>query len=79
MDHSITIAINFISSKDTDEDRPIDSKIVNIEVITYDNVNIVIEELFEWILSRYQIGLETRIRGSYFIFVCVNLMYYKCH
>ena len=27
----------------------------------------------------YQIGLETSMRNSDFIFHCVNLLYYKCH
>ena len=45
----------------------------------YDNAKEVIEELFEWLLNRYQIGLETWMRGSDFIFNCVYLLYYKCH
>ena len=28
---------------------------------------------------RYQIGFETSMRGSEFIFDCVNLSYYKCY
>ena len=55
------------------------SKSDNIEVMTYDNTNEVIKEIFELLLSRYQIGLETSMRGSYFIFNGVNLLYYKCH
>ena len=27
----------------------------------------------------YQIGLETSMKGSDFIFDCVNSLYYKCH
>ena len=41
----------------------------------YNNVNEVIKSP----LSRYQIRLETSMRGSDFIFDCVNLLYYKCH
>ena len=44
------------------------SKSDNIEVITYDNANEVIKEIFESLLSRYQIGLETSMKGSDFIF-----------
>ena len=29
--------------------------------------------------SRYQIGLETSMKGSEFLFDCVHLLYYKCH
>ena len=54
------------------------SKSDNIEVMTYDNINESIKEIFESLLSRYQIGLETLMRGSDFIFDGVNLLYYKC-
>ena len=40
----------------------------NIEFMSYDNANEVDNELFEPLLSRYQIGLETSMRGSDFIF-----------
>ena len=54
----LAIAINFISSKDIDEERTMHSKGDNIEVMTYDGANEVIEEIFESLFSRYQIGLE---------------------
>ena len=31
------------------------------------------------VFSRYQIGLETFIKGSDFVFGCVHLLYSKCH
>ena len=34
---------------------------------------------FESLLKRYQIGLETSMKGSDFIFDCVTFLYYKCH
>ena len=36
-----------------------------------------VNKLFELILSRCQIGLETSVRGSDFTFDSVQLMYYK--
>ena len=75
----LTIAINFISSKDVDEDRVIHSKSDNIEFIPYNNVSEVVNELFESLLSRYQIGLETSMRESDFIFVLAELLHYKSH
>ena len=48
----LTIAINFISSKDVDEDRVMLSKRDNIEFVSFDNVNEVVNELFESLLSR---------------------------
>ena len=64
----LTIAINFISSKDIDEDRVMRSKRDNTEFVSYDNANQVVSELFESLPSRYQIGLETSIRGRDFTF-----------
>ena len=75
----LTIAINFISSKDIDEERLMHSKSYNIEFMSYDNANEVANELFESLLSRYQIGLEKSMRRSDFIFELVQLLYCKCH
>ena len=38
-----------------------------------------IEEMFEPLLSRYQIGLETSMKGREFVFDCVHQLYFKCH
>ena len=51
----------------------------NAVFMIYDNADEVIEELFQSLLSSYQIGLEKSMRGSDFIFNCVHLLYYKCH
>ena len=37
--------------------------------MTYDNRNDVVDELFESLLSRHQVGLETTMRGNNFIYV----------
>ena len=54
------------------------SKCDYIEIITYHDANEMIQELFESLLPRYQMSLETTTRDSNFIFDCVNLMYQKC-
>ena len=64
----LTIAINFISSKDIDEDRVMRSKRDNTEFVSYDNANQAASEFFESLPSRYQIGLETSIRERDFTF-----------
>ena len=51
------------------------SKSDNIEVMTCDNPDEIIEEHFVSLLSRYQISLETEMRGTDFIFDCVNSLY----
>ena len=73
----LTIAINFISSKDTDEERVVHLTSDNIKIKNYVKADEVIRELFESFLSRNQIGLETSIRSSNFILDCVNLLHYK--
>ena len=42
-----------------------------------DKADEVIEKSFQSLLSRYQIWLETSMRGSDFSFDCVHLLYYK--
>ena len=44
-----------------------------------DKADKVMEELFQFVLSRYRIGLETSMKGSAFVFDCVHLLCYKCH
>ena len=53
------ISINVISSKDNDEERVMHSKSDNKEMMINDKKDEVIEEIFQSLLSRYQIGLET--------------------
>ena len=58
--------------------KRIHSKSDNIEFISNDNANEVVNELFKSLLSGYQVGLETSMRGRNFIFDSVQLLYYKC-
>ena len=68
----LIIAINFISLKMLMKSK-------NIEFRLYDNANEIVNKLFKSLLSRYQIGIETLMRGSDFIFDSVQLLYCKCH
>ena len=47
--------------------------------MTYDNPDKVIKYVFDLLPFIYQIGLETNMRGSDFIFDYVNLLYFKFH
>ena len=78
MENSINKAINFISSKDNYEDRVMQSKKDNIEIMTNDKEDAVIEELFDSLIKKNQIGLEKVMRGSNFISDSVHLLYYNC-
>ena len=68
-----------MSWKDVEEERVMHSKSGNIEFMSCYNEIEVTDQLFESFLSRYQIGFETSMRGSDFIFDSVQLLYFKCH
>ena len=70
----LAIAINFISSKDFEEERVMQSRSDNIKFTSYNDANEVADEVFESLHSRYQGNLETPMRGNYFIFDSVQLM-----
>ena len=55
-----------------------DSKKDNIEIMTNDETDEVIKELFDSLKNRYQNNLES-MKGSEFAFDYVHLLYYKCH
>ena len=65
---NLTIAINSIFSKDTEEKSGVHSTSDNIKFTSYNDANKVANELFESLRSRYQGNLETAMRGSGFIF-----------
>ena len=74
----LTIAINFISSKDSEEECVMHSNNGNIKFTPYGDANVT-DKLFKSLRSRYQENLETSMKGSDFIFDSVQLIYYECH
>ena len=73
----LTIAINFISSKpDFDETRIMHTKIYNVEIMMGSETDEIIEDLFKYLLQRYQEGLEEPMTRSEFIFDGVDALYY---
>ena len=74
----LTIANNFISSIDNDEERVMYSKSENIEIIISDEADEVTKELFDSLKNSYQNNLES-MKGSEFVFGYIHLLYYKCH
>ena len=75
----LAIAINFISSKDTEEERVMHSNSDNMKFTSWDDANEVVVELPKSLRSKYQEKLETSMKGSDFIFDSIQLLYYKCH
>ena len=68
----ITAAINLTSSKDTGQEREMYRTSDNVKCTSYNDVNDVVNELFESRLSRYQDNSETWKRGSDFVFDLVQ-------
>ena len=50
-----------------------------MKLMINDKEDDVIEKIFQFLLSRYQIRLETSMKGSGFIFGCLNFLQYKCY
>ena len=75
----LTTAINFKSSKDSDETGIINSNSNNIEIMIGNETDEIIRELFESLLQRYQKDLEEKLKGSEFVFDSVDLLCYKLH
>ena len=69
----LTIVINFISSKDVEEEPVMHSKNFNIKFAPFNNANEIVEKLFESLFSRYQNNLETLIRGNDLHYKCIKL------
>ena len=76
MEIQLTIAINFVSSKGIDEERVMIGRVLR-KIMNHNNVGEVIEEIFESIISSYQIGLQKSRKCYDFTFDCLNLLYYK--
>ena len=72
----LIMSIDFISSKDSNETRPMHTKSHNIEMMMGSETDKIIKELFESILQNYHKDLEETMRGSQFIRDSVDLLYH---
>ena len=73
----LTMAINFISSKDYDETRTIHTKSNNVEIMIGSETDEIIEELFESLLQLFPKKLEESLRGSEYDYDSVDAFYYN--
>ena len=60
----LTMIINFISSKDSDEIRTMHTKSNIMEIMMVNETDEIIEEIFESLFQKYQEGLEEKMRES---------------
>ena len=72
----LTMPINFISSKDSDETCTMHTESDNIKIIIGSETNDIIEELRESLSQNYQKGLEKSMRGSEFVRDSIDLLCY---
>ena len=75
----LKMAINFISSSDSNETCTIYSKSNNIKIVIGYETDEIIEELFKSLLQKFQDGLEKSMRGREFVFDSINMLCYKLH
>ena len=74
----MTIGNYFISSIDNDEERVMNSKCDNIEIMSNDEADENLKELFDLFRNRYQNNLES-MKGCELVLDYIQLSYYKCH
>ena len=73
----LAMAINFRSSKDSDETRTMYTKSNNVEIMIGSETDEIMEDLFESFLQKYQERLEESMRGSEFVYDSVDLLYHN--
>ena len=71
--------IIFASLIDSNETRAMHTKSDNIEIMSGIETSNAINELFNSFSERYQEGLETKMKGSSFIFERIDLLEYHLH
>ena len=73
----LTIRINFISHKDSEETRTMCTKSHNIEIMKGNETDEIIKRPFEFLLQNYQKKkIEEPIKGSEFFPDSIDLLYY---
>ena len=75
----LIMRIIFVCSLDTNEIHIMHTKSDNIEIMNGAEASDAINELFNSFLRRYQEGLETKMKGSGYIFGRVDLLEYDLH
>ena len=71
------MAVNFISSKDSDETRTMHTKSDNVEIMIDSETDEIIEDLFVSFLQKYQEESEESMRGSEFAYDSIDILYFN--
>ena len=75
----IVMRIIFVSFIDRNETRVMHTKSNNIEIMNSIDTSDAINELIDSFYKRYQEGLETKMKGSSYIFEHIDLLEYHLH
>ena len=75
----ITMRITFISFIDKNQTQLMHTKSDNFEIMNGTDTNEAINELINSFMKRYQEGLETKMKGSSYIFESVDLLEYHLY
>ena len=75
----LIMRIIFVSFVDSNETSVMHTKSDNIEIMSGIETSDAINELFSSFSKRYQEGLETKMKGSSFIFERTDLLEYRLH
>ena len=75
----LILKINFISSLDINDTCIMHTKSDNIEIMNDTETNDIITELLKSFFRRYQENLETKMKGSSYVFDSADLLHYILH
>ena len=75
----ITMRILFLSFKDKNETQVMHTKSDNVKTTNSTDTSDAINELIDSFMKRYQEGLETKMKGSSYIFERIDLLEYYLH
>ena len=75
----ITMRIIFISFIDENETQVMHTKTDNVEIMNGTDTSDAINELIDSFMKRYQEALETKMKGSSYIFERIDLLEYHLH
>ena len=75
----LTMRIIFVSFTDANETREMHTKSDNITIMSGIETEDAINQLFNTFRRRYQEGLETKMKGSSYIFERIDLLEYHLH
>ena len=75
----ITMRIIFLSFIDKNETQVMHTKSDNVEIMNGTDASDAINKLINSFMKRYQEGLETKMKGSSYIFERIDLLEYHLH